>query len=102
MRTLGLTLILAGLLLAEPAKDAKDDVKPGQNLVPNGDFEKGTDTPEGWQLVDGLTTFWIDDPDKKRGKILKFDTDVLQSQGYEWWAKISKGSKHKDAPKKKP
>jgi hypothetical protein len=103
MRTLGLTLLLAGLLLAEPAKDAKDDVKPGKNLVPNGDFEKGTDTPEGWQQVDGLTTWWIDDPDKKRGKIIKFDTDVLQSQGYEWWAQIATGKKRaKDAPKKLP
>ena len=59
----------------------------------NGDFEKGKESPDGWQKVDGLTTFWVDDPDKKRGKVIKFDTDVLQSQAYDWWVKFSKGAK---------
>ena len=92
-------------LAAAPAADEKDkkqDKKEAKNLCPNGDFEKGKDSPEGWQQVDGLTTFWVDDPGKKRGKVIKFDTDVLQSQGYEWWLKIAKGGKAKDAPKKKP
>jgi len=93
----------AWLLTTAPAAEEKkaEEKKEAKNLLPNGDFEKGKDSPEGWQQVDGLTTFWVDDPDKKRGKIVKFDTDVLQSQGYEWWAKISKGGKAKDAPKKK-
>jgi len=91
-----------GALVAPGAPDApatyKDDPK-AKNLLPNGDFEKGKDSPENWQQVDGLTTFYIDDPDKKRGKILKVDTDVLQSQGYDWWVKIAKGARPKDAPK---
>jgi hypothetical protein len=93
--------------LTAPAEEAKDKSKPAEkkelpNLIPNGDFEKGKDSPEGWQQVDGLTTFWVDDPDKKRGKVIKIDTDVLQDQGYAWWLKIAKGGKPKDAPKKLP
>src|SRR5262245_19533776 len=72
------------------------------NLVPNGDFEEGDLTPKGWQAIDGLTTFWVKDEDPARGKVIKFDTDVLQSQGYDWWVQIAKGAKWKDAPKKLP
>ena len=72
------------------------------NLIPNGDFEEGDFTPKGWQSVDGLSSFWVKDDDPKHGKVIKFDTDVLQSQCYEWWAKIAKGTSPKDAPKKLP
>jgi hypothetical protein len=99
-----LALGCLGLLTAPagPAKEEPAGKKEAKNLVPNGDFEKGKDSPEGWQQVDGLTTFWVEDPDKKRGKVVQFDTDVLQSQAYDWWVKIAKGAKAKDAPKKKP
>ncbi len=73
-----------------------------KNLIPNGDFEAGTDTPTGWQSVDGLSSFWVQDSDPAHGKIIKFDTDVLQSQGYDWWVKIANGSRPGDAPAKKP
>jgi hypothetical protein len=73
-----------------------------KNLIPNGDFEVGDSTPKGWQTVDGLSSFWVKDDDPKHGKVVRFDTDVLQSQGYQWWAKISKGASAKDAPKKLP
>src|SRR5262245_66557483 len=98
-RIVALLVLVVGchMLLTAPA-----ETPARKNLVPNGDFEKGKDSPEGWQQVDGLTTFWVDDPGKKRGKVIKFDTDVLQSQGYEWWLKIAKGARAKDAPKKKP
>jgi hypothetical protein len=100
LAALGLGLMTA---LAGPAKDkAEAGTKGPKNLVPNGDFEKGKDTPDGWQKVDGLTTFWVNDPDGKRGKVIKLDTDVLQSQAYAWWVKIAKGAKAKDAPKKLP
>jgi hypothetical protein len=96
-------LACAVALAVPPKKEMPPKVKPGaKNLVPNGDFEAGTDSPTGWQKVDGLTTFWVKDPDGKRGKVLKFDTDVLQSQGYEWWVKVAKDAKAKDAPKKLP
>lgn len=96
-----LVLALAGMLVAAEPQAVK---KPpaGKNLLPNGDFEAGDDMPKHWQTIDGLTTFWVKDDDPKRGKVLKIDTDVLQSQGYEWWVKITKGAKAKDAPKKEP
>lgn len=105
----GLALVLVGG--ASQADDKKPEVKPekgkpkevdGKNLIPNGDFEEGEDTPKGWQQVDGLSTFWVKDPDAKRGKVIKFDTDVYQKEAYDWWTKVAKGSKAKDAPKKTP
>src|SRR5207302_4910794 len=96
---LGLALALA----ADPVPDEKPVIKPdAKNLVPNGDFEQGDGTPAGWQTVDGLTTFWVKDDDPKHGKVIRFDTDVYQSQGYEWWAKVAQGASAKDAPKKTP
>jgi hypothetical protein len=93
-------LLVLGVTRAE--EDKPDKPKESRNLVPNGDFEEGDATPKGWQTIDGLTTFWIKDEDPKRGKVIKFDTDVLQSQGYDWWVKIAQGAKAKDAPKKLP
>src|SRR5262249_32486442 len=81
---------------------ATREAEVAKNLIPNGDFEEGDVTPKGWQTVDGLSSFWVKDDDPRHGKVIKFDTDVLQSQGYEWWAKIAKGSSSKDAPKKLP
>lgn len=73
-----------------------------ENLLPNGDFEKGTHTPVGWQTVDGLSSFWVKDPDPKHGKVLRFETGILQSQAYEWWEKILHGALPQDAPVRKP
>jgi hypothetical protein len=89
-------------LAAETDKTKRADKKEPRNLVVNGDFEDGKTTPTGWQTIDGLATFWVQDDDRKHGKVLKFDTDILQSQGYEWWVKIAKGAAPKDAPKKLP
>lgn len=75
----------------------------GKNLLYNGDFEEGDLTPKGWQAVDGLSTFYIKDIDPSHGKVIKFDTDVLQSQAYEWWPKIARGvATAKEAPSKLP
>jgi len=46
-----------------------------RNLIPNGDFERGTGAPEGWQRPDGLTSFFEIDP-RRGGKCMRFDTDV--------------------------
>jgi hypothetical protein len=95
------TLSAIAILAAPSPQEKKPVEKPGaKNLIANGDFEAGTDSPTGWQKVDGLTTFWVKDPDGKRGKVIKFDTDVLQSQAYDWWVKIANGASAKDAPKK--
>ena len=78
------------------------DPKAAGNLLPNGDFSTGKVTPASWQTVDGLSTFWVSDLDPKRGKVLKFDSDVLQSQAYQWWTRIAKGISPLSAPKKIP
>jgi hypothetical protein len=88
----------------KPGEEApKGFIKPGaKNLIPNGDFEAGTISPTGWQSVDGLSSFWVKDGDPAHGKVIKFDTDVLQSQGYDWWVKIADGASPNDAPRKFP
>ena len=88
-------LALAVVSLDGPAPSPK-------NLVPNGDFEQGDKTPTGWQTVDGLSSFWVNDDDPAHGKVIAFDTDVLQSQAYDWWVKIAGGASPADAPKKLP
>ena len=72
----------------EPAKVAQ----ASGNLLPNGDFSNGKATPVSWQTIDGLSTYWVNDQDPKHGRVLKFDSDVLQSQAYQWWNKIAKGA----------
>jgi hypothetical protein len=103
------SLALAGMMaLVVTARQEKPAEKPAEkanakNLLPNGDFEEGETTPKGWQAIDGLTTFWVTDADPKHGKVLKVDTDILQSQGYQWWSKIALGkATAKDAPAKLP
>src|SRR5690349_14802116 len=99
--SIALALFGIGIALAAEPEKKPADAQAGKNLVPNGDFEEGDAAPKGWQTIDGLTTFWEKDKDPKRGKVIRFDTDVLQSQGYDWWVKIAaKKAKAKDAPKK--
>ncbi|HUV38885.1 MAG TPA: hypothetical protein VMY39_04695, partial [Planctomycetota bacterium] len=54
----------------------------GKNLVMNGDFEHGQRTPANWEpLKAGMS--WVDDPDGKSGKVVKFDIpeDVAATYG---------------------
>jgi len=87
----------------EPARDllAETDWKSRPNLVVNGDFERGKDTPEGWEPVDGLCSFWVEgvSPD---GKCIMFDTMVLESQYTEWRRAFESGASARDAPAKVP
>ena len=92
-------LMMVGSTFAE--EKAATEHKPA-NMVPNGDFEEGKITPVHWQTTDGLSSFWVKDKDPNRGMVLKFDTDVRQSQGYDWWFKIAKGASPRDAPAKIP
>lgn len=104
MRYINLTLCitLAGLIAVADGTgaDKKAPSKDGKNLLFNGDFEIGEATPRGWQTIDGLTTFYVQDEDPKRGKVIRVDTDVYQKQGYDWWTKIAQGASPKDAPPK--
>jgi len=87
----------------EPPRDLLADTSWRQrpNLVVNGDFERGDGTPEGWEPVDGLCSFWVDgvSPD---GKCVMFDTMVLESQYAEWRKAFERGASAQDAPAKIP
>lgn len=52
-----------------------------QNLLPNGDFEKGDKYPTGWQRTDDFSSFWV--TDSKKGKCLKIDSTVPEDQWHE-------------------
>lgn len=61
----------------------KDDgANLGPELLPQGDFEKGKDSPDGWDEVDDLTSFYVKraDGSGKEGKCLKFDSDVYNKE----------------------
>ena len=78
-----------------------------ENLIRNGDFsepnEKG-DGPKYWQRPDGLVMTWMACPeDEDRGKVIRLDTDVNQSQAYRWWVKrYIEGAELDEAPEKEP
>ncbi len=54
----------------------------GENLLPNGSFDKGQPYPENWERADGLTSFWL--TEKGRERILKLDTRPERTQVLEW------------------
>jgi hypothetical protein len=72
------------------------------NVLANGDFEDGGETPKSWQTIDGLSSFYVTDPDPKHNKVIKLDTDVGQVQAYDWWCEIARGASPKKAPAKRP
>jgi hypothetical protein len=88
------SLLAAWLSFGLFAGEAK---APG-NLVPNGDFEKGSgDRPADWQRPDGLTTFWVKSTDRK-GRHIQIDTDVLASQFREREDEMRRASEEKKEP----
>lgn len=101
--SLRLSMLVALLVVGSACADEKE-VRDGKsdNLLPNGDFDEGKITPLHWQTIDGLSTFLVKDKNPERGIVLKFDTDVRQSQAYDWWFKIAEGASPKDAPAKIP
>ncbi len=56
--------------------------KEGKNLVLNGDFEVGQNTPANWEPMKEHMS-WVDDPDGKGGKCLKWDVpkDIAENAG---------------------
>ncbi|MFQ6047754.1 MAG: hypothetical protein ACE5K7_00135 [Phycisphaerae bacterium] len=92
---------LAGQAGPEPARAPAGPEPPaGPAINRNSGFELGRgDRPDGWERIDGLTTFWLDDPTGAgRGKVLKMDTRILQSQASQWWAKWRAGAAASQAP----
>ncbi len=113
--TIGVVLIMPALCHGKDVKhklgntqttvaDAPDQRK---NLIPNGTFDEPAESGEGparWQQLDHLVFFWTTDPEvPKRGKVIHIDTDVIQSQAYQWWARrFADGEPLSNAPKKIP
>lgn len=93
---------------AEQTVEKADAPDPKANLLPNGDFETPAaddpTRPDRWQAVDNLVFFWTTDPDApERGKVIKIDTDVYQSQAYKWWVeRFVRGKPPADAPARQP
>jgi len=56
-------------------RDEERNVRVGPELAPNYGFEKGKGSPEGWDEVDDLSSYWVERPGGG-GKCLKFDSDV--------------------------
>ncbi|HUX02384.1 MAG: hypothetical protein WBD63_06400 [Phycisphaerae bacterium] len=85
---------------ATPEADARVPTV-GPNLVANGDFEAGNISPDAWQRMDGLTTFWVAG-ESPAGKCLKMNTDVYHDQWVEWQKQVKAGAPAEDAPAKTP
>jgi len=60
----------------------------GENILPNGDFKAGKETADSWEKPDGLTSFWVNDPE--RGRVLKMDSRIDRTQAMEWKEKLKK------------
>lgn len=74
---------------------ASEDWKKRPNLVKNGGFEQGRGTPDFWEPVDGLSTFWVEGK-SPTGKCVLLDTDVDWDQ-YEAWRKAFADGRGKPA-----
>jgi hypothetical protein len=85
---------------AAPEADAAAPTR-GPNLVANGGFESGAKHPDGWDRLDGLTTFRVAS-ESPTGKCLKMDTDVYHNQWVEWRAEWKAGAEPEAAPPKTP
>jgi len=71
-----------------------------RNLVCNGSFEKGKNTPEGWQRPDKLTTFRVPRPGGKPDQMcIMMDTDVYEAEVTEWHETL-KRNPHARPPRK--
>ena len=84
---------------ATPEADAKVPTT-GPELARNGGFETGAKTPDGWQRLDGLTTFWS--AGGASGKCLKIFTDVYHDEWMAWQKKHKAGADAADAPTPTP
>jgi hypothetical protein len=85
---------------ATPEADARV-ATVGPNLVANGGFESGAKHPDGWDRLDGLTTFRVAG-EGPTGKCLKMDTDVYHNQWVEWRRRWKDGAEPEAAPPKAP
>ncbi len=57
-----------------------------ENLIKNGNFDKGEKTPDNWEKANGLTSFYINE--EGRGRIVKMDSKVDRKQALDWMKKF--------------
>lgn len=82
-------------------KAREEDAPLGDNIVPNGDFERGGERPDQWADVDNLVVFYVTD-DATHGRVMTFDTDVRLGEYQDWKARREAGASLAAAPKKTP
>jgi len=90
----------AGYREVYPSKSTAGYTRLSANLVANGDFEKGADSPDSWEKVDGLCSFW--DKDSEHSRFIRMDTDVYLSQWLTWRKRFDAGEGAAAAPAKTP
>ncbi len=94
---------LSGHAVRKPREqgDVPEPKVLGPMLSQNPGFEEGSgEKPVGWERIDGLCSFWIDDPTGGgRGKVIKMDTRMKQTQADQWWRKWRAGAPASQAPK---
>jgi len=88
----------AGYRETFPSKSTEGYVRVGENLVKNGSFEKGASSPDSWEKVDGLCSFWREDA--ARGRVIMLDTDVYLAEWQDWRKRFDAGEPASAAPKK--
>ncbi|MCX7702742.1 MAG: hypothetical protein N2234_01375 [Planctomycetota bacterium] len=71
--------VVTGLVLLAGEQPKEKPKNLGEEIVKNGDFESGKETPDGWDEPNDLTVFWVTDEDGKN-KVLKFDSAVLEEE----------------------
>jgi len=81
-----------------PSKSTEGYMRTSGNLVANGDFEKGGASPENWEKVDGLCSFW--ERTAEHGRYVRFDTDVNLDQWQDWRRRFDAGEPASAAPEK--
>ncbi|MCD6406083.1 MAG: hypothetical protein J7M19_09675 [Planctomycetes bacterium] len=91
-----------GYIEVYPSKSTEGWRRVGANLVKNGDFEKGRTTPDGWEALDGLCSFWDKDPDAKYGRYVRMDSDVYLAEWRQWRSRFEAGAPASSAPAKTP
>jgi hypothetical protein len=80
------------------AKSTEGYTRVSGDLVQNGGFEKGADSPDNWERPDGLSSFR--DSDAEHGRFIRFDTDVYLSQWQDWRKRFDAGEPASSAPGK--
>lgn len=73
---------IAILLLCTAMADNNETLPPPANMAVNGDFEKGTSAPEGWDKPDGKRVRWGKGLGKEGSRGLRIEMDEEIAFGY--------------------